>query len=87
MNINIMSYQGEILGINLPNSVDLKVIETDPGVKGNTAQGALNLLKLKLAFWFKFHCSSTKAIFFPLIHVRENTFLARAINKISLSDS
>ncbi|WP_195571180.1 elongation factor P [Paenibacillus sp. 1001270B_150601_E10] len=39
--VNIVSYQGEIIGINLPNSVELKVIETEPGVKGNTAQGAL----------------------------------------------
>lgn len=40
MNVNIISYQGEILGINLPNSVALKVTETEPGVKGNTATGA-----------------------------------------------
>lgn len=40
MNVNIISYQGEILGINLPNSVELKVVETEPGIKGNTATGA-----------------------------------------------
>lgn len=40
MNVNIISYKGEILGINLPHSVELKVTETEPGVKGNTAQGA-----------------------------------------------
>jgi len=40
MNVNIISYQNEILGINLPNSVELKVTETEPGIKGNTAQGA-----------------------------------------------
>ncbi|GIP35318.1 elongation factor P [Paenibacillus sp. J2TS4] len=40
MNVNIMSYQGEILGISLPNSVELKVVETEPGIKGNTATGA-----------------------------------------------
>lgn len=47
MNINIMSYQGEILGINLPNSVELKVVETEPGVKGNTAQGATKSAKVE----------------------------------------
>jgi elongation factor P len=47
MNIKIMSYQGEILGINLPKSVDLKVIETDASVKGNTAQGALKNAKVE----------------------------------------
>lgn len=40
MIVNIVSYKGEILGINMPNNVELKVIETEPGVKGNTAQGA-----------------------------------------------
>jgi len=47
MNIKIMSYQGEILGINLPKSVDLKVVETEPGVKGNTSQGALKNAKVE----------------------------------------
>jgi elongation factor P len=40
MNVNIQSYQGEILGISLPTSVELKVTETEPGIKGNTATGA-----------------------------------------------
>jgi elongation factor P len=47
MNINIISYQGEILGINLPNSVELKVVETEPGIKGNTATGATKNAKLE----------------------------------------
>jgi elongation factor P len=50
MMINIMSYQGEILGINLPNSVELKVVEADPSVKGNTAQGALKAAKLETGY-------------------------------------
>ncbi|MFC5447945.1 elongation factor P [Paenibacillus aestuarii] len=47
MMIKIMSYQGEILGINLPKSVELKVAETEPGIKGNTAQGATKNAKLE----------------------------------------
>ncbi|MED4601993.1 elongation factor P [Paenibacillus validus] len=47
MMINILSYQGEILGINLPNSVELKVVETEPGIKGNTAQGATKNAKVE----------------------------------------
>ncbi|WP_138753395.1 elongation factor P [Paenibacillus sinopodophylli] len=47
MNVNISSYQGEILGIQMQNSVDLKVIETEPGVKGNTAQGATKMAKVE----------------------------------------
>jgi len=47
MLINIMSYEGEIIGISLPNSIELKVIEAEPGIKGNTAQGALKSVKLE----------------------------------------
>ncbi|MDT0123673.1 elongation factor P [Paenibacillus sp. RRE4] len=47
MNVKIVSYQGEILGIDLPTSVELKVIETEPGVKGNTAQGATKNAKVE----------------------------------------
>ncbi|NOU97692.1 elongation factor P [Paenibacillus sp. LMG 31456] len=50
MMIHIMSYQGEILGINLPNSIELKVAETEPGIKGNTAQGATKSAKLETGF-------------------------------------
>lgn len=47
MTVVIMSYQGEILGINLPNSVELTVVETEPGIKGNTATGATKFAKVE----------------------------------------
>lgn len=47
MMIKILSYQGEILGINLPKSVELKVVETEPGIKGNTATGATKSAKVE----------------------------------------
>lgn len=34
-----MKFEGEVFGIELPIKVDYKVIETPPGVKGNTASG------------------------------------------------
>ncbi|WP_102345629.1 elongation factor P [Bacillus sp. Marseille-P3661] len=37
MEVHIMTFQGETLGVELPNTVELKVIETEPGVKGDTA--------------------------------------------------
>ncbi len=40
MEVHIVSYQGEILGIDLPNTVVLEVVETEPGIKGDTATGA-----------------------------------------------
>lgn len=39
MNVNVVSWQGQILEVELPNSVVLEVTETDPGVKGDTATG------------------------------------------------
>ena len=37
MLIQVMIYKEETIGIDLPNTVILKVIETEPGVKGDTA--------------------------------------------------
>ncbi|RLL48105.1 elongation factor P [Oceanobacillus piezotolerans] len=39
MEVNVISYEGEILGVDLPNNVELEVIETEPGIKGDTASG------------------------------------------------
>lgn len=39
MEVQIMSYQGEILGVEVPNTVTLEVTETEPGIKGDTASG------------------------------------------------
>lgn len=47
MTVSIASYQGEIIGITLPNSVELAVTETEPGIKGNTATGATKNAKLE----------------------------------------
>jgi elongation factor P len=40
MSIQVVMYQGEILGLELPNFVELKVADTEPGIKGDTASGA-----------------------------------------------
>jgi len=39
MEVNVVSWDGKILEVELPISVTLKVTETDPGVKGDTASG------------------------------------------------
>ncbi|WP_182199524.1 elongation factor P [Paraliobacillus salinarum] len=39
MEVQIMSYQGETIGVDLPNNVELEVTETEPGIKGDTASG------------------------------------------------
>lgn len=39
MEVNILRWNDQIMEVELPNSVILEVIQTDPGVKGDTATG------------------------------------------------
>ncbi|CAD2077157.1 elongation factor P [Phocicoccus schoeneichii] len=39
MPVSIMMYEGETLGVDLPKSVELQVVETEPGLKGDTVSG------------------------------------------------
>jgi len=39
MVIQVLLYQGQILGVEMPNFVELEVVETEPGIKGDTATG------------------------------------------------
>lgn len=34
-----MIYDNRVLGVDLPNTVELTVVETEPGIKGDTATG------------------------------------------------
>ncbi len=36
----VLSYKGSVFGVEPPNFVDLVITETEPGFKGDTAQGA-----------------------------------------------
>ena len=40
LDVNISFYQGELLGLILPDKVELKVTHTEPAVKGNTTNNA-----------------------------------------------
>ena len=41
LEVDIMFYEGEMLGMNLPDKVALKVVHTEPAVKGNTTSSAM----------------------------------------------
>ncbi len=47
MNAIIKFYRGEAFSVEAPNFVELKVIETDPGFKGNTATNTLKPAKIE----------------------------------------
>ncbi len=43
----VVLFKGASIGVDLPNSVTLQIVETEPGFKGDTAQGATKLAKLE----------------------------------------
>jgi elongation factor P len=45
--VNLVFYQDEPIAIELPTTVDLTVTDTDPGFKGDTAQGGTKLATLE----------------------------------------
>jgi len=41
LTVDIMFFEGEMLGMNLPDKIELKVTHTEPAVKGNTTSSAM----------------------------------------------
>ena len=64
MNVNIISYQGEILGINLPNSVELKVVETSRESKATRLRAQRRMRSGNRPECTKYRCSLTKTMCF-----------------------
>ena len=51
--VEVMSYEGEVIGISLPEKISYKVIETEQAVKGNTTSGAQKDAKLETGLTIK----------------------------------
>ncbi|MFQ6121933.1 MAG: elongation factor P [Dehalococcoidales bacterium] len=47
VSVEVSSYKGEVVGIELPITVELEVIETEPGFKGDTATPGSKSAKLE----------------------------------------
>lgn len=47
MEVHIMKYGEEVLGVELPVTVTLEVTETEPGIKGDTASGGSKPAKME----------------------------------------
>jgi len=45
--INIQFYEGKPIGVDLPKTMDLKVVETEPSMKGQTATSSYKPAKLE----------------------------------------
>jgi elongation factor P len=53
MTLNLLFHGDRLMGVELPNSVTLKVVETDPGLKGDTAAGGTKPAKLETGYSVK----------------------------------
>jgi len=53
LEIDIDNFEGEIIGISLPEKVEYTVVETEPAVKGNTATNASKDAKIETGYVVK----------------------------------
>ena len=52
-NVEVTTFEGEVLGVALPVNVPFKVIEAEQAVKGDTATGAMKNAKIETGFELK----------------------------------
>ncbi len=48
--VNVLLFQGRPIGLSLPNFVELKIVQSDPGIKGDTASGATKPATLETGY-------------------------------------
>ncbi len=53
LEVDIISFEGEILGVNLPDKIELEIIDTEPAVKGNTTNNALKNATIETGYVIK----------------------------------
>ncbi|MHC5252452.1 elongation factor P [Listeria kieliensis] len=77
MEINVIMYQGETIGVDLPNTVELKVVETEPGIKGDTSSGGSKpaTLETGLVVQVPFFVNEGDTL---VINTTEATYVSRA---------
>ena len=51
--VNVMNYNGEIVGVTFPDKISYKVVETEQAVKGNTTSGAQKDATLETGYTVK----------------------------------
>ena len=53
LEIQLEYYEGELLGVNLPEKIEFEVVETEPAVKGNTTNNAMKDAKIETGYTVK----------------------------------
>ena len=72
----ITLFNGVPLSVTAPNFVELEIVETVPGVRGDTSGGGGKPARLKLELWYVYLCSFSKTKSYVLIRVLVITKLA-----------
>ncbi|MBP3952318.1 elongation factor P [Bacillus suaedae] len=77
MVVQIMTFQGETLGVEVPNTVELEVVETEPGIKGDTASGGTKpaTLETGLTVQVPFFVNQGEML---IIDTRNSSYVSRA---------
>jgi elongation factor P len=77
MEVHIMTFQAETLGVELPNTVELEVAETEPGIKGDTSSGGTKsaVLETGLSVQVPFFINQGDKL---LINTNEGSYVSRA---------
>ncbi len=47
MDVAVLRYKGEVIGASVPDFMELEIVETDPGVRGDTATGGSKPARLE----------------------------------------
>ena len=53
LEIQLDYYEGELLGVTLPEKIEFEVVETEPAVKGNTTNNAMKDAKIETGYTVK----------------------------------
>ncbi|WP_257348040.1 elongation factor P [Pseudalkalibacillus decolorationis] len=77
MTVQVQMYQSETIGVELPNTVNLKVTETEPGIKGDTASGGTKpaILETGLSVQVPFFVNEGDVL---IIDTRSGDYMSRA---------
>lgn len=77
MEVHILMYKGETIGVELPKTVELEVVETEPGIKGDTASGGSKPAKLEtgLTVQVPFFVNEGDML---VINTEEGSYISRA---------
>eukprot|EP00887_Chlorella_sp_A99_P005969 scaffold27.g5969.t1 len=75
MDVGVLLWNGKVISVDLPHTVELEVVETDPGVRGNTASGGSKPARLETGTVVPLFINQGERI---KVDTRTSSYLSRA---------